>query len=42
MPDAKPVQYRVVNRLVADTGDERERVIAALLASPANIEPIPG
>jgi dimethylhistidine N-methyltransferase len=39
VPDAKPVQYRIVSRLPADSGNERERVIEALLASPASIAP---
>ncbi|HEY2628612.1 MAG TPA: L-histidine N(alpha)-methyltransferase [Usitatibacter sp.] len=39
MPDAKPVQYRIVDRLERDTGDERARVIEGLLADPARIEP---
>lgn len=39
MPDTKPVQYRVVDRLERDVGDERGRVVAGLLANPARIEP---
>jgi dimethylhistidine N-methyltransferase len=39
VPDAKPVQYRIVDRLERDAGDERGRVIEALLANPARIEP---
>ncbi|HUL57044.1 MAG TPA: L-histidine N(alpha)-methyltransferase [Usitatibacter sp.] len=39
MPDAKPVQYRVVDRLEAAAGDERSRVIEGLAARPARIEP---
>ena len=39
MPDAKPVQYRIVDRSQAAAGDERAEVVAALLESPARIEP---
>ncbi len=39
MPDTKPVQYRIIDRLDVDTGDERGRVIEGLLANPARIEP---
>ena len=39
MPDSKPVQYRIVDRSTKDGADERERVIAALLATPAVIAP---
>jgi len=39
VPDAKPVQYRIVDRTAPDRGGERERVVAALAASPASIEP---
>ena len=39
MPDAKPMQYRIVDRFSGDHEGERERVIAALLASPATISP---
>ncbi len=39
MPDANPVQYRIVHRVSADAGGERERVIAQLSASPASIAP---
>ena len=39
MPDAKPVQYRIVDRLPPDPGDERARVVSGLLADPATIEP---
>src|SRR5260221_9766700 len=39
MPDTKPMQYRIVDRSSADRGDERDRVIAALLATPASVAP---
>ncbi|HEX7559057.1 MAG TPA: L-histidine N(alpha)-methyltransferase, partial [Usitatibacter sp.] len=39
MPDAKPVQYRIVDRSGAGNGDERLRVVEALLSTPARIEP---
>jgi dimethylhistidine N-methyltransferase len=39
MPDSKPMQYRVVDRLQDTAGDEREAAIAALRATPARIEP---
>ena len=39
MPDAKPVQYRLVERLAADHGDERTEVVRALLAPEASIAP---
>lgn len=39
MPDSKPVQYRIVDRAGPGRGDERERVVAALMANPASIEP---
>ena len=39
MPDGKPLQYRIVVRYQADHGAERERVIAALAATPATIDP---
>ena len=39
MPDAKPVQYRIVDRTSAEQGDERGGVIAALLETPARIAP---
>ena len=39
MPDAKPVQYRIVERVAADRGDERSEVVRALLATPASIAP---
>lgn len=39
MPDSKAVQYRIFDRAPADRGDEREQVIAELLASPARISP---
>ena len=38
MPDAKPVQYRIVDRAPRG-GDERAEVIAALIQSPAAIAP---
>jgi len=39
VPDTKPVQYRIVDRTGPARGGERERVVAALLATPATIEP---
>ena len=39
MPDAKRVQYRVFDRTPADRSDERTQVVAALLETPARIEP---
>ena len=39
MPDAKPVQYRVLERIVAPAVDERESVVAALFAIPASLAP---
>jgi dimethylhistidine N-methyltransferase len=39
MPDAKPVQYRIVDRSTPANGDERARVIEALFETPARIEP---
>ena len=39
MPDAKPMQYRIVDRSSAGGGDERAQVIEGLLDSPARIEP---
>lgn len=39
MPDGKPVPYRIVDQSRTDHGDERGRVIAALLETPARIEP---
>ena len=39
MPDTKPMQYRIVDRSSVDRGDERDRVIAALLATPASVAP---
>ena len=39
MPDTKPMQYRILRRLQDDRAGERERVIAALLATPASISP---
>src|SRR5438876_6898918 len=39
MPDSKQVQYRIVDRASRPVDDERERVIEALLSSPARIAP---
>ena len=39
MPDGKPVPYRIVDRLLREGEDERGRVVAALLETPARIEP---
>jgi dimethylhistidine N-methyltransferase len=39
MPDSKPVQSRVIDRLPSATRDERADVIAGLLERPARIEP---
>jgi len=39
MPDGKPARYRVFDRLTGGALDEREEVVAALLASPASIAP---
>lgn len=39
MPDAKPMEYRIVDRFSGDHEGERQRVIAALRASPATIAP---
>ncbi len=39
MPDSKPIQYRILDRLPSNQGDERERVVAALQESPARISP---
>ena len=39
MPDAKPIQYRIVDRTTGAKGDEREHVIEALLGTPARISP---
>lgn len=39
MPDAKPIQYRIVDRTAPDRGDERAEVVAGLLESPARIAP---
>ena len=40
MPDAKPIQYRILDRSSAEErGAERARVIAALLDTPARIAP---
>src|SRR6478672_6502633 len=39
VPDAKALQYRLVERLAEDSAGERERVIAALMAPAASISP---
>ncbi len=39
MPDSKPIHYRIVDRSSASSGDERLRVIDALLENPPRIEP---
>jgi len=39
LPDSKPIQYRILDRLPSNQGDEREGVVAALLESPAKISP---
>jgi dimethylhistidine N-methyltransferase len=39
VPDSKPVQYRIVDRSTKEGEDERDRVVAALLAAPAVIAP---
>lgn len=39
MPDSKPIHYRIVDRSSASSGDERARVIDALLQNPPRIEP---
>ena len=39
MPDVKPVQYRIVDRVTADPARERREVIEGLTASPATISP---
>ena len=39
MPDAKHVQYRIVERFAPDRDGEAGRVAAALLATPASIAP---
>jgi dimethylhistidine N-methyltransferase len=39
VPDAKSLQYRLVERLAEDSAGERERVIAALVAPAASISP---
>jgi len=39
VPDTKPVQYRIVDRSGRVNGDERQRVVEALMATPARIEP---
>ncbi len=39
MPDAKPMEYRIIDRFSGDHEGERERVVAALMSSPAAIAP---
>ena len=39
MPDAKPMQYRIIDRFSGDHEGERQRVIAALTAPAATIAP---
>jgi dimethylhistidine N-methyltransferase len=39
VPDTKPMQYRIVDRSSGGRADERERVVAGLLDTPARIEP---
>ena len=39
MPDSKPVQVRLLDRLSPDAGDERASLIAGLRATPPRIEP---
>ena len=39
MPDAKPMQYRILDRFSGDHEGERERVVDALMASPATLSP---
>jgi dimethylhistidine N-methyltransferase len=39
MPDTKLIQYRIVERLTHDRGDERAEVIAGLRSTPARISP---
>jgi dimethylhistidine N-methyltransferase len=39
VPDAKPVQYRIIDRSTPENGGERARAIEALLETPARIEP---
>jgi len=39
VPDAKPIQYRIVDRTSGASGDEREQVVDALFESPARIAP---
>ena len=39
MPDAKPLQYRIVERLPQASRDDRAEVVAALLADPASTSP---
>jgi len=39
MPDSKPMQYRVIDRMPVALGAERSEVIAGLLENPARISP---
>jgi dimethylhistidine N-methyltransferase len=39
VPDAKPVQYRIVDRATGGNAGEREAVVAALMEAPARIAP---
>ena len=39
MPDTKPLQYRIIERLRGPVRDERAEVIAGLLADPASTSP---
>ena len=39
MPDANPVQYRIVERYTPNRDAEADQVVAALMASPATIAP---
>ncbi len=39
MPDAKPIQYRIVDRTSGAGGDERAQVVAALFETPARVAP---
>jgi dimethylhistidine N-methyltransferase len=39
VPDSKPMQYRIVDRSPGDDDRERDRVVAALLETPAHIAP---
>src|SRR6188508_3294813 len=38
-PDAKPIQYRIVERYAPNRDAENDQVVAALMASPASIAP---